>query len=79
MPNISLLLSPHVVQFSASPMLLYLCTEEIRSTSYDFTSTRFDLSMQFDELAKPIEEMTLQGVCGSAWQKLNKMLKYHLD
>ena len=47
--------------------------------TYDFTSTRFDLSIQFDELDKPIEEMTLQEVSDSAWQKLNKKLKYHLD
>lgn len=47
--------------------------------SYDFMSTRFDLSMQFDEFPKPIEEMTFQELNDSAWQKLNKKLKSYLD
>ena len=49
------------------------------SFSYDFMSTNFHMNMEFDELSKPVKEMTIQELQDAAWQKLNKKFKSYLD
>ena len=49
------------------------------SLSYDFMSTNFHMTMQFDELPKPIEKMKFQELRAFAWKKLKKKLKCYLD
>lgn len=46
---------------------------------YGLRSINFNMSIQFDELPKPIEEMTFQELHDFSWQKLNKKLKCCLD